>query len=55
MVHDVAEFLLAQLDSRIPSKARGNLGWRHEISFETLVADMVEPDSVVLRDERKTP
>jgi GDPmannose 4,6-dehydratase len=36
-----------------PSKARAKLGWRHRTSFDTLVADMVQADKVVVRDERE--
>jgi GDPmannose 4,6-dehydratase len=34
------------------SKARAKFGWRHRISFDTLVADMVEADLVAVRNER---
>ena len=32
-----------------PSKARAKLGWRHKVSFEALVAEMVESDRQELR------
>lgn len=35
-----------------PSKAREKLGWKHETSFEHLVAEMVEADLVNLQRER---
>jgi len=34
------------------SKARANLGWRHETSFDRLVIEMMETDMVVIRNER---
>ncbi len=35
-----------------PSKARTKLGWEHKISFEQLVAEMVEADRAILRRVR---
>jgi GDPmannose 4,6-dehydratase len=32
-----------------PTKARQKLGWRHEVSFEELVAEMVDADLAVMR------
>jgi GDPmannose 4,6-dehydratase len=37
-----------------PSKARSKLGWRHKVSFEALVAEMVESDRQELVRERLT-
>jgi GDPmannose 4,6-dehydratase len=36
-----------------PSKARQRLGWRHKISFDDLVKEMVEADLNVVRREQK--
>jgi GDPmannose 4,6-dehydratase len=33
-----------------PSKARQKLGWRHHISFQSLVEEMVDSDLATLRD-----
>ena len=33
-----------------PSKARSKLGWKHKVSFDSLVAEMVEEDRKLLRD-----
>jgi GDPmannose 4,6-dehydratase len=35
------------------SKARAKLGWKHKMSFDTLVADMVEADMALVREERE--
>jgi GDPmannose 4,6-dehydratase len=35
------------------SKARAKLGWRHRISFDELVAEMVESDLAAMRRERE--
>jgi GDPmannose 4,6-dehydratase len=35
------------------SKARAKLGWKHKMSFDTLVADMVEADMALARKERE--
>lgn len=40
------EFLLGD-----PSKARAILGWRHKVSFDTLVSEMVDADLELLRRE----
>ena len=34
-----------------PSKARTKLGWRHKVSFDTLVAEMVDADLELVRRE----
>ena len=36
-----------------PSKARQRLGWRHKISFDALVKEMVEADLVAVRREKE--
>ena len=41
------EFLLGN-----PEKARQRLGWKHKISFEQLVAEMVENDRASLHRMR---
>jgi len=38
-----------------PSKARSRLGWHHKISFEQLVAEMVESDLKVIERESGSP
>ena len=35
-----------------PSKARAKLGWRHKITFDSLVIEMMEADMVAIRNER---
>jgi GDPmannose 4,6-dehydratase len=35
-----------------PSKARAKLGWRHKVSFDDLVAEMVRSDLALLEKER---
>jgi GDPmannose 4,6-dehydratase len=35
-----------------PSKARSKLGWRHKVSFEELVAEMVDADLKNVASER---
>jgi GDPmannose 4,6-dehydratase len=35
------------------SKARDKLGWKHRVTFDALVTEMVEEDRRVLRDEKK--
>ena len=44
----------AEVDSLLgdPSKAKSKLGWEHKISFEQLVAEMVEADRVALQRAR---
>jgi len=34
-----------------PSKARQKLGWRHKVTFEQLVAEMVDADLETVRGE----
>jgi GDPmannose 4,6-dehydratase len=34
------------------AKARVRLGWRHKTSFDALVAEMMESDMAVIRNER---
>lgn len=34
-----------------PSKARQKLGWRHKVSFDQLVGEMVDADLIAVRDE----
>jgi GDPmannose 4,6-dehydratase len=34
-----------------PSKARAKLGWRHKVSFDMLVAEMVEADLELARQD----
>src|SRR4029079_16660966 len=36
-----------------PAKAREKLGWHHKVSFEALVAEMVESDLKLVRQEMK--
>jgi GDPmannose 4,6-dehydratase len=36
-----------------PSKARERLGWRHKVSFDQLVAEMVEADLAAFADDSK--
>src|SRR5262249_19607247 len=36
-----------------PSKARAKRGWRHKISLDALVSDMVEADMVAVLDEQE--
>jgi GDPmannose 4,6-dehydratase len=51
---DPRYFRPTEVDSLVgdPSKARTKLGWRHKISFDTLVMDMVKADMDAIRDER---
>ena len=35
------------------SKARAKLGWKHTISFDDLVKDMVQGDLVILQQEQE--
>jgi GDPmannose 4,6-dehydratase len=35
------------------SKARQKLGWRHEIQFDTLVAEMVQQDLIAVKQEQR--
>jgi len=35
------------------SKARARLGWKHRVTFDALVREMVEEDRRVLRDGKK--
>jgi GDPmannose 4,6-dehydratase len=37
-----------------PSKAREKLGWRHKVSFEELIAEMVESDLKLVQQEMPT-
>ena len=52
---DPRYFRPTEVDSLVgdPSKARTKLGWRHKISFDTLVMDMVKADMDSVRDERE--
>jgi GDPmannose 4,6-dehydratase len=52
---DPRYFRPTEVDSLLgdPSKARTKLGWRHKISFDTLVMDMVKADMDAIRDERE--
>jgi len=52
---DPRYFRATEVDALLgdPSKARAKLGWRHKISFDTLVADMVEADMVAVLDEQE--
>jgi len=52
---DPRYFRPTEVDSLVgdPSKARTKLGWRHKISFDTLVMDMVKADMDAIRDERE--
>jgi GDPmannose 4,6-dehydratase len=52
---DPRYFRPTEVDSLVgdPSKARTKLGWRHKISFDTLVMDMVKADMNAIRDERE--
>ena len=34
-----------------PSKARQKLGWKHRVSFDSLIAEMVEEDLNLLRNQ----
>ena len=34
------------------TKARAKLGWRHKITFDSLVIEMMEADMVAIRNER---
>jgi GDPmannose 4,6-dehydratase len=36
-----------------PSKARRKLGWRHKVSFEALVREMMDADLKLMRDARE--
>lgn len=36
-----------------PSKARTKLGWRHKVSFDTLVSEMVDADLELMRRENR--
>jgi GDP-D-mannose dehydratase len=40
-----------------PSKAQHKLGWKHRVTFDTLVNEMVEEDHKLLRNEaqRRSP
>jgi GDPmannose 4,6-dehydratase len=38
-----------------PSKAHSRLGWKHKVSFEALVAEMVEADLAALRQDSASP
>jgi GDPmannose 4,6-dehydratase len=52
---DPRYFRPTEVDSLLgdPSKARAELGWAHKTSFDALVADMVEADMVVIREEQE--
>jgi GDPmannose 4,6-dehydratase len=52
---DPRYFRPTEVDSLVgdSSKARAKLGWKHKTSFDTLVAEMVEADMVVVLDERE--
>jgi len=52
---DPRYFRATEVDALLgdPSKARAKLGWRHKISFDTLVSDMVEADMVAVLDEQE--
>jgi GDPmannose 4,6-dehydratase len=36
-----------------PSKARQKLGWKHRVSFDSLISEMVEEDLKLLRDQTR--
>ena len=36
-----------------PSKARRRLGWKHKLSFDQLVGDMVQADLVAILEEQQ--
>jgi GDPmannose 4,6-dehydratase len=38
-----------------PSKARNKLGWKHRISFDALVTEMMDADLELLRDKTQQP
>jgi GDPmannose 4,6-dehydratase len=38
-----------------PTKARERLGWKHKVSFEELITEMVHADFEELRRERQPP
>ena len=50
---DPRYFRPAEVDHLLgdPSKARAKLGWKHKVSFEALVAEMIEADLAALRKD----
>jgi GDPmannose 4,6-dehydratase len=48
---DSRYFRPTEVDSLIgdPSKAREKLGWQHQVSFETLVSEMMDDDLALAR------
>jgi GDPmannose 4,6-dehydratase len=53
---DPRYFRPTEVDSLIgdPSKAREKLGWQHRVSFEALVAEMVDADLALARYKSAT-